>query len=166
MKTDVLLSKLRNPYGLSEAELRETRMSAADEIERLQKLNKSMNKFLTMIAETIGATVPKNAIEGINAADEMAQRIIALATFERSILVRRIKSMDWHEGQKVWDLYYGYEGTITKTYAIGEASHPIEVTYPGEWTINYLLNGKTTDSRIRVLYPIEVNEVMIKRGEG
>ena len=62
------------------------------EIKRLKRLNRSMNKFLTMIAETIGTTVPKNSIEGINAADEMAQRIIALAKSEKSILkLRRLK---------------------------------------------------------------------------
>lgn len=54
-----------------------------DKIERLQRSNESMNKFLTMIAETIGTTVPKNAIEGINAADELAERIIELVSIAK-----------------------------------------------------------------------------------
>ena len=71
---------------------------------------------------------------------------------------------DWYVGQKVWDIYYDREGSITEIFPVGKASHPIMVTYPDFGEIYYLLNGKTTDSRIRVLYPIEVNEVTIKRG--
>jgi hypothetical protein len=74
--------------------------------------------------------------------------------------------MDWHVGQKVWDIYYNIEGSITKIYPPEKASHPIVVTYSGYFgEIYYHLDGKTTDSRIRTLYPIEVNEVTIKRGE-
>jgi hypothetical protein len=51
----------------------------AREFERLQRSNKSMNKFLTAIAETVGTIVPKNAIDGINAAYELSERIIELA---------------------------------------------------------------------------------------
>jgi hypothetical protein len=44
---------------------------------------KAMNAFLTDLAVTVGAPVPKSAVEGIDAIEKLRARVIALAEKEK-----------------------------------------------------------------------------------
>jgi len=44
-----MLSYLRNPYGIDELELRTARLQAADELERLYKIEKGLKDLVSKI---------------------------------------------------------------------------------------------------------------------
>lgn len=45
MRTHEIISKLRNPYGVNEKEMRAVRLAAADKIESLEDAYQNMKKF-------------------------------------------------------------------------------------------------------------------------
>ena len=49
MNKDIMLSYLRNPYGIDENELRTARLQAANELERLYKIEKGLKDLVTKI---------------------------------------------------------------------------------------------------------------------
>jgi len=48
---NIMLSYLRNPYGIDEHELRTARLQAADELERLYKIEKGLKDIVSKIAK-------------------------------------------------------------------------------------------------------------------
>ena len=49
MDRNIMLSYLRNPYGIDELELRTARLQAADELERLYKIEKGLKDLVSKI---------------------------------------------------------------------------------------------------------------------
>jgi len=46
MDKNIMLSYLRNPYGIDELELRTARLQAADELERLYRIEKGLKEIV------------------------------------------------------------------------------------------------------------------------
>jgi len=49
MDKNIMLSYLRNPYGIDELELRTARLQAADELERLYRIEKGLKEIVAKI---------------------------------------------------------------------------------------------------------------------
>ena len=49
MDRNIMLSYLRNPYGIDELELRTARLQAANELERLYKIEKGLKDLVAKI---------------------------------------------------------------------------------------------------------------------
>jgi hypothetical protein len=49
MDKNIMLSYLRNPYGIDANELRTARLQAADELERLYKIEKGLKDLVSKI---------------------------------------------------------------------------------------------------------------------
>ena len=89
------------------------------ELERLQGSNRAMNYLLNDIVKTVGMTPPKTAIEGINAVDQLRDRIIGLVELEK-----RVKAKEEKENP-IMDLKEN--GGVTLN-VINKTGAPIQIT--------------------------------------